>query len=213
MKRLKGEKGMTFKEAKRYANFLDGLLSKAYGYLYNKGFITTTTEEHLRSKADPDAQDETVTVQKPYDVDFMPNNVINFVVKVLNEKEALVDAIAKAKAQTEINIDNSISMNKKKQGFIDILESMANIKPSEKQKQGYGYKFNAQDGNQIKYFYDINEVTSIEFDRNDVKNLVKKYRKECDAVSSKLDAIDITMVVDHEPIFDISDKFEDLVLS
>jgi hypothetical protein len=124
-----------------------------------------------------------------------------------------VDAIAKAKITTEINIDNAISMNKKKQGFIAILETMANVKSTERQKQGYGYKFNAQDGNQIKYYYDINVVTSIEYNRNDVKNLIKKYHKECDEVSSKLDAIDITMVVDHEPIFDISDKFEDLVLS
>jgi hypothetical protein len=89
---------------------------------------------------------------------------------------------------------------------------MVNIKPSERQKSGSSYRFNEQDGNQIRYYYDINEVTTIDYDRNDVKSLIKKYRKDCDEVSSKLDAIDITMVVEHKPLFDISDKFEDLVL-
>lgn len=201
---------MNLKESYRYANFLEDLLTTAYSYLNNKGFVTTTSQEHLRSKANPDATDENLEVQKPYDVNFTANNVIDFVVEVLNEKERLVNAIAIAKLDTEINIDNSITMNKKKQHFADVLTRMANIKPSEKTTQAAGRMFN-NEKNQVIYYYDVVEKTSIDFNRNDVRNLVKKYLKETDEVSAKLDAIEINTVVNFEPKYDINEEFEFLV--
>jgi hypothetical protein len=203
---------MNLKESYRYANYLNNLLDTAYSYLRNWSFVTTTKETHLRSKANSEASDEVIISQKPFDVDFTPNNIIDFVVKVINEKESLAKAIAKAKAGTEFNIDNAVSMNKKKQEFISVLNNIASIKDSERQKQGSDYKFNLQDGNQIKYYYNILEETSIDFDRNDVKGLIKKLNKECDEVSSKLDAIEINTNVEHECLFDVNDRFEDVVL-
>lgn len=201
---------MNLKESYRYANYLDTLLNTAYRYLQNKGFVTTTKQNHLRSKANSEAVDEVIDVQKPYDVDFTPNNVIDFIVRVISEKELLADAIAKAKASAEINIDNAIAMNKKKQGFVSVLNGLANMKASDKTLQGTDYKFN-QEGNQTKYFYTVEETTSIDFDRNDVRNLIKKYLKETDEISSKLDAIEINTVVEHSPLYDVNDMFEDLV--
>ena len=201
---------MNLKESYRYANYLDGLLSTAYTYLRNKGFTTTTKQNHLRSKANSEAQDEIIEVQKPYDVEFTPNNVVDFVIKVLNEKETLFNAIADAKSGTEINIDNAIAMNKKKQGFVSILNGMADIKASESIVSGSDYKFN-QEGNQVKYFYNIEQSTSIDFDRTDVRNLIKKYLKETDEISAKLDLIEITTIVDFVPKWDINEKFEELV--
>ncbi len=57
----------------------------------------------------------------------------------------------------------------------------------------------------------MEETTQIDFDRNDVRNLVKKYLRETDEVSSKLDAIEINTTVDHTAMFDVNDNFEDLV--
>lgn len=201
---------MNLKESYRYANYLDGLLSTAYSYLRNKGFVTTTKQNHLRSKANSEAQDEVIDVQKPYDVEFTPNSVLDFIVKVIDEKESLSNAIALAKANTEINIDNAIAMNKKKQGFVSVLNSMVGIKATEKQTTGRDYKFDVN-GEQKPYTYPVTEVTSISFDRDDVKGLIKKYNKVCDEVSSKLDEIEITTVVEFNPQFDINDTFEDLV--
>lgn len=202
---------MNLKESYRYANYLDTLLNTAYRYLQNKGFTTTTKQNHLRSKANSEASDEIVEVQKPYDVDFNPNDVIDFVVSVITEKELLANAIAKAKSAAEINIDNAVAMNKKKQAFVSVLSGIVNIKPSEKTTQGTDYKFNQQDGNQIRYYYNIEETTTIDFDRNDVKALIKKYSKECDDISTKLDAIEINTTIDFVPKYDITDTFEDLV--
>lgn len=209
MKRSK--KIMNLKESYRYANYLDTLLNTAYRYLQNKGFTTTTKQNHLRSKANSEASDEIVEVQKPYDVEFTPNDVIDFVVGVIAEKELLANAIAKAKSGAEINIDNAVAMNKKKQAFVSVLSGIVNIKPSEKTTQGTDYKFNQQDGNQIRYYYNIEETTIIDFNRNDVKALIKKYSKECDDISAKLDAIEINTIVEHTQKYDISDTFEDLV--
>ena len=202
---------MNLKESYRYANYLDGLLNTAYSYLRNKGFVTTTKQNHLRSKANSEAQDEVIDVQKPYDVEFTPNDVIDFVVKVLAEKENLSTAIALAKANTEINIDNAIATNKKKQGFVSVLNSMVGIKASESIATGTDYKFN-QEGNQVKYVYSIEQTTSIDFDRTDIKGLIKKYNKDCDEISTKLDEIEINTVVDFIPTWDISDTFEDVVV-
>lgn len=201
---------MNLKESYRYANYLDTLLNTAYCYLQNKGFVTTTKQNHLRSKANSEAVDEVVDVQKPYDVEFTPNNVIDFAVKVITEKELLADAIAKAKASVGINIDNAIAMNKKKQGFVSVLNGLANMKASDRTTQGTDYKFN-QEGNQTKYFYTVEETTSIDFDRNDVRNLIKKYLKETDEISAKLDAIEINTVVEYSPMFDVNDVLEDLI--
>lgn len=207
---MKRSKIVNLKESYRYANYLDTLLSTAYCYLQDKGFVTTTKQNHLRSKANSEATDEVVEVKKPYDVDFTPNDVIDFAVRVIAEKELLVGAIAKAKAGTEINIDNAVSMNKKKQCFASVLNGIANLKSSEKTTTGKAFKFNVA-GDQVPYTYEVEETTIIDFNRNDVRNLVRKYLKETDGVSAKLDDIEINTTVNHEPLFDVNDLFEELV--
>ena len=201
---------MNLKESYRYANYLDGLLSTAYTYLRNKGFVTTTVEEHLRKQSNPDVENETIEVQKPFDVEFKPNDVIDFVVKVIEEKEKLSESITKAKNTTDVNIDNAIAMNKKKQGFVSVLNGIADIKPSEIKTTSKSYKFDIN-GEQKPYVYDVNRKTSINFDRNDVRNLIKKYLKETDEISAKLDLIEITTQVDFTPTWDVNEKFEELV--
>lgn len=201
---------MNLKESYRYANYLNDLLDTAYGYLRDRRFITTTKQEHLRSKANSEAENETIEVQKPYDVEFTPNDIVDFVVKVIDEKEKLSSAIAKAKVETEINIDNAISMNKKKQEFISVLNGMANIKASEKQTTSKDYKFDIN-GEQKPYFYTVNEITLIDYNRESIKGLIKKYSKACNRVSTKLDEIEIITIVGHKPLFDINDTFEDLI--
>ena len=203
---------MNLNQSYRYSNFLDGLLVKSYYYLNNMNFVTTTKEEHLKSKANPDAQDETINVAKSFDVDFTPNDVIDFTISVINEKERLYSAIANAKITTEINIDNSISINKKKQEFISVLKNMATIKNAEVQTSGRDYKFDVN-GEQKPYTYTVNCETHIDFDRNDVKKLIKKYSKECDEISNKLDEIEIITQIEFEPKWDVNDSYEDLVMS
>lgn len=203
---------MNLKEAFRYQNFLDELLGTAYSYLNNKNFVVSTVETHLKSQVNPDAKDEVIKIQKPYDVEFTPNDLIDFVVKVIYEKERLSNIISDAKMRTEIDIDVAIALNKKKQGFARVLQSLSDIKSGEKVKNASDYKFNT-DGNQISYYYKINEVTKIDFDRNDVRGLYKKLLKETDEVSTKLDSILINTELDFDPNWDLNDSFEECVVA
>lgn len=199
---------MTLKEAFRYQNFLDTLIRKANEYLLNKNFLTVTTQSHAKKKVYPNAEDEVVEVKSK--LEFVPNNVIDFLCKALSEKDKLYYAICNAKKSTEIDIDSSVTMNKMKQSYIDVLKYMSGLKDTETVSRGTGYKFN-EDGDQVSYYYDITSVTKIDFNRNDVRALIKKYQKECDEVSNKLDIIMLTTNVDYVPIWDLTDTFEEIV--
>jgi hypothetical protein len=85
---------------------------------------------------------------------------------------------------------------------------MGNIKANEKQIIGRDFKFNV-DGVQVPYQYNINEVTTIDFDRNKVKGLVKKLCRKSDEVSARLDELNVTVRVDYTPKYEIGDSFED----
>lgn len=201
---------MILKEAYRYQNYLNTLIHDAEIYLMKKDFITETKQTHNRNKVNPDATDEVIEVQKPYQVEFSPMDLVNFIVKAIEEKQKLSDAIVSAKRTAEIDIDSSIAINKVKQNYITILNNMANTKASEKKSRGTDYKFD-NEGKQGQYFYEIDEVVSIDYDRNDVKALAKKLSKETDTVSTKLDTIELTTNVDYEPVWDY-DTLEDVVL-
>lgn len=202
---------MILKEAYRYQNFLERLLYEAESLL-TQDFVTNRKQTHHRKKANPDAEDEVIEAVKKTDFDFTPMQVIDFIVKALEEKEKLSLAITTAKKTTKIDIDHSIAMNKKRQEFVGHLNNMNAIKNKEQKSRGTDYKFN-QEGNQVPYYYDIDEVITIDFNRNDIKGLIKKLTKQCDEISITLDSLLITTEVDYTPIWDINDSLEDIILT
>ena len=202
---------MTLKEAFTYQNFLNEIIMKGETYLSNSGFITTTKEIHKKNAANSEAEDEEIVAKKPYDVDFGVTDVIDLVVDTIREKESLAQAISTTKKNLDFDIDAAVSLNGKKQGFINTLKIMNHQKSSESTVQGSGYRINSIDGNQMRYFYDIDKVTTIDFDRNDVKGLIKKYAKDCDETSAKIELTMITANVDFSPQWDLNDTFEDII--
>ena len=197
-------------EAFRYQNYLSLLLSQAMNYLSCESYITTTIQSHNRTKVNPDAQDEKITIQKPYNVIFEPNDLIDFVVKVIEEKEKLSNAIAESKRTLEFDIDAAMSINKMKQEFIQTLRRMAVIKSTELEKEGTSYKFN-NDGDQVSYRYPVKEVKTIDYDRNTVKSLISKFKKETDKISTERDRIDIMTEVNYDPIWEVDTPLEDIL--
>ena len=202
---------MTLKEAFRYQNYLTSLFVQATGYLSREDFITTTIQKHNRTKVNPDAQDEDIVVPKVFTVDYKPNDLINFVVKLIDEKQKLSNAIAAAKKSLDIDVDAAMSMNKTKQDFISVLRKMVVIKPSESDKEGTSYKFN-NDGDQVSYRYPVKEVKTIDYDRNAVKGLISKYKKETDEISTERDRIDIMTEVDYTPVWEVDTPLEDILV-
>ena len=202
---------MILKEAFRYQNYLTSLFVQATGYLSREDFITTTIQKHNRTKVNPDAQDEDIVVPKTFTVDYKPNDLINFVVKLIDEKHKLSNAITEAKKSLDIDVDAAMSMNKTKQDFISVLRRMASIKSSESDKEGTSYKFN-NDGDQVSYRYPVKEVKTIDYDRNAVKGLISKYKKETDEISTTRDRIDIMTDVDYTPVWEVDTPLEDILV-
>lgn len=201
---------MILKEAFRYQNYLTSLFVQATGYLSREDFITTTIQKHNRTKVNPDAQDEDIVVPKVFTVDYKPNDLIDFVVKLIDEKQKLSNAITDTKKSLDMDIDAAMSMNKTKQDFISVLRRMASIKSSESDKEGRSYKFN-NDGDQVLYRYPVKEVKTIDYDRNAVKGLISKYKKETDQISTTRDRIDIMTEVDYTPVWEVDTPLEDIL--
>ena len=63
----------------------------------------TTTQKHMKSKANPEATDDELEVPKSYNVDFTPIQLVDFLMDAIQEKQKLSDAIAEAKKNTEID--------------------------------------------------------------------------------------------------------------
>ena len=67
---------MNLKEAFRYMNFLEDLMDRGFVFLYREAFVTNTKEIHLKSKANPDIEDEVIEDANPSEVNFKANTVI-----------------------------------------------------------------------------------------------------------------------------------------
>ena len=201
---------MILKEAFRYQNYLTSLFVQATSYLSREDFITTTTQNHNRSMVNPDAQDEKISVPKVFNVGYKPNDLIDFVVKLIDEKQKLSNAITEAKKLLDMDIDAAMSMNKTKQDFISVLRRMASIKSTESEKEGTSYKFN-NDGDQVSYRFPVKEVKAIDYNRNTVIGLISKYKKETDQISTTRDRIDIMTEVNYDPIWEVDTPLEDIL--
>lgn len=201
---------MVLKEAFRYQNYLNILARKCSYFLSNDSNVTVITETHLRTSANPDAENEVIEIRNEDSIS--ANDVINFIEILVKEKEAITSAISKTKKNLEYDIDSMLNNNKFREDIISILGNISEIKSSESKGSGLDYKFNVN-GEQAPYRYTVNKVTTIDFDRNKVKSLYNKYNKLNDENSNTVDRLDVTAEVEFTPKFDINDSFEDAIES
>lgn len=202
---------MNLKEAFHYQNTLNGFLHSASAYLMFPQNMVRIEQTHLRNAADPSANNETIdaTKERPYPCS---NNVmIGLFVSLLEERKQLAYAIHLAKSKSSFMLDAALSVNRSRQDVVQALQAVARIKPSERMTYANGYKFN-NEGNQVPYRYDVKEVTTIDFDRNFVRNLMRKYQQEANKISNKADHCMIdTELEDFIPTFDPDGSFDDIV--
>jgi len=200
---------ITLKKSFELQNYLTNLLSKALGVLSYTENITTTKQNHLRKKSYAEAENEEVILKKedlPYDI----NTLIKFIDVLLDEMSKLTDAINNAKNSGNKNFDSMIAMNNKRRSVLRRFEMMAQLKSKESIVSGTAEKFNA-DGEQVTYRYDIEQVTTIDYDRNYIKKKVSQLRKELEEASNALDLMQLNCMVDYSPIFEIGETLEDVI--
>lgn len=199
---------MNLKEAFRYQNFLDTLMRSAVSSIQQKEHCFAVTKTHHCNKVNPDVQDYDELVE----VDAFTSNddVISFIMYLIDEKEKLTAAIGKAKASIDFDIDAATEQNKFRQQAHMAIKSMLRFVPNTKIETGYGYKFNVE-GNQTSYRYDVEVKSEEAYDKSKAKTVMRKVIADADTTSSKIDAAKINTVVEYMPPFDVNESFDDVM--
>jgi hypothetical protein len=202
---------MNLKEAFRFQKKLDALITETDNILDDERCVTLTKRTYLYKKANPDAENETITDIPCTEYYPQINELIAFVVYLLGEKEKLSAAINAAKRSLPLDLDGEVSLNRYRQQLSDTFRRMARIKGREvtEPNGGVGYRFN-NDGNQVSYKCDVERVTTINFNRNTVRKYAAQLSQKSDSTSMKIDKCLINYEVDYAPAFDVNDSFDEV---
>lgn len=201
---------ITLKKSFEVQNYLKKLSDEIIMILGYPANITIVTQEHMRKKAFAEAEDEIVVKPKMTDCEFSVGELIDFACYLQEVSEKLTTAINKAKIANGQDFDGMIAINNRKRALLNRLVTMSNVKASETFTTGKATKFNGE-GNQTVYCYDIKEVTTIDFDRNKVKAIASRLRKELDETSTKIDMAQLETMVEFDTEFDIGDTLDDAI--
>lgn len=202
---------MNLKEAFRYQNKIELLISETENILSSEDCVTLTRRTYLYKKANPEAENETVTVIPDTEYYKQLNEMIEFVMYLLGEREKLSCAIDKTKRGLPIDLDGEVSLNRYRQRLSGIFRQMASIKGREvtETNSGVGYRFN-NEGNQVSYKCDVKRVTTINFDRNTVRKYASRLSEKADNTSMEIDKCLINHEVEFVPTFDVNDSFDEV---
>lgn len=202
---------MNLKDAFRFQNKLALLTQNTTSILTDDANVTITETTYLRKKVVPDAEDEVILSTPHTEFSENINQLVDFLVFLLEEREKLGTAIHDAKAKLDIDFDNASSINHIRHSTVEVFRHMADLRSCESivHNGGHGYRFNAE-GNQVSYRCDKKDVTTINFNRNTVRSFITKLSKKADEVSSALDAALINSQVDYALPFNVNDSFTEI---
>lgn len=202
---------MNLKEAFRFQNKLESLIMDTENILDDKDCVTLTKRTYLYKKANPDAENETVTIIPDTEYYRQLNEMIDFAVYLVDQREKLSEAINKAKRGLPLDLDGEVSLNRYRQRLSETFRRMARIKSREvtETNGGVGYRFN-NEGNQVAYKCDVERVTTINFNRNTVRKYAAQLSEKADNASLEIDRCMINYEVDYQPVFDVNDSFDEV---
>jgi len=199
---------MNLKEAFRFQNKLQALMNEAQSILLQDRNITKTQTTVFHKKIMPELENEVTVDIAPSEYADRINEVVSFMLYLLDEHEKLAKGIHDAKAALPIDMDNEVSLNGKRQNIASVLRRMVDLRSSEQLMPGggIGYRFNAE-GNQVSYRCDAKRVTTINFDRNKMRSYLSELNRKSDEVSAQLDRCMVNSEVAYEAPFDVNDSF------
>jgi len=203
---------MDFNDACRYQNFLHDLLDEIQLHLAEDAFVTTTVKTHHKSDANKAASDEIETAKNPLaDLKITPDQIVDFGLAVIEERENLAKAIARAKAQADMQIDAACMANKDKRVFASFLDRIAGMRTQESEGSGTAYMMNEIDGKQTPYVYKITTVKKINFDRNKIKGIANRFKREMKETSKEIEKYNLNIQVNFDPRWSEEDSLEDIL--
>lgn len=202
---------ITLKKSFELQNYLRGLLDSALNVLSYNDNITVTKQEHMRNKVLAEADYEELIKPKRHEYGFDMNSLIDFACYIQEQMAILTTEINVAKYNSNHDLDGLIAINNQKRKLLERMVAMSAVKARETMTKGTGVKFNGE-GNQTTYSYDIKETTTIDFDRNKVKAIASRLRRELDEGSTTIDKMMLETNVYYSTIFEIGDDLEEAVL-
>ena len=207
---------LNLKEAFRFQNRLQSLMTEAQEILGCDQNITKVQNTHLRHKVMAEEEDETTIAPPATEYSEQITAVAEFLLYLLEEREKLSAAIHRAKAGLELpaGLDGEVSLNGKRQEISALFRYMAGLRSAEIliPGGGSGYRFN-NEGNQVSYRCDLKQVTTIHFDRSKVRKMCRELSRKADEMSAQLDAALINTSVDYLPPFDVNETFAEVFAS
>ena len=203
---------MNLKEAFRYQNKLQWLMTEAEEILRRDRNVVKVEQTALLHKVNPDAVDE--TTMEPADTIYADQitDIAVLLMFLLGERERLSRAIREAKKAMDMDFDGEVSLNTRRQELASIFRNMVQLRSSETviSGGGVGYKFNAE-GNQVSYRCDLKTVTTINFDRSKIRSYAAALSRKADEISADLDKRMVNTEVSYEPPFDVNDTFAEVL--
>lgn len=202
---------MNLKEAFRYQNFLDRLLSQALATMSIQDNLMEVSKVHRHSKAISNGEDETEVTEVTGLVE--PDVAISLAQSIVKEKAALTQAIDQAKRNLAGGVgdmDAAIEANKCRQSVAERIRAVLRCKSGKKIERGTGYTFNSE-GNQVPYIYDVEVTIKERFDRAKLKATMQELLSESDKVSAQIDEAVVNTKVDYKEHWDVNSSFEDIV--
>lgn len=202
---------MNLKEAFRFQNKLQELIEDAQRHLGNEQNVLKVKTTYLRSKAMEGAADEVIEENLASQFAGRANDLMSFLLYLLEQKELLATAIHEAKTKLPIDMDSETTLNAQRQRIAQTFGYLVNLRSSEKTIPGggTGYRFNVE-GNQVTYRCDVRKVTIIDFDRNVARKHLSALNKKSDAVSAEIDRCIVNFTVNYDAPFDVNDTFEEV---
>ena len=203
---------MNLKEAFRYQNKLQWLMTEAEEILRRDRNVVKVEKTALLHKVNSDAVDETTI--EPADTVYADQitDIAVLLMFLLGERERLSRAIREAKKAMDMDFDGEVSLNTRRQELASIFRNMVQLRSSETviSGGGVGYKFNAE-GNQLSYRCDLRTVTTINFDRSKIRSYAAALSRKADEISADLDKRMVNTEVSYEPPFDVNDTFAEVL--
>lgn len=202
---------MNLKEAFRFQNKLQELIEDVQRHLGNEQNVLKVKTTYLRSKAMEGAADEVIEENLTSQFAGRANDLMSFLLYLLEQKELLATAIHEAKKELPIDMDSETTLNAQRQRIAQTFGYLVNLRSSEKTIPGggTGYRFNVE-GNQVTYRCDVRKVTTIDFDRNVARKHLSALNKKSDAVSAEIDRCIVNYSVNYDAPFDVNDTFEEV---
>ena len=203
---------MNLKDAFRVQNKLQLVMTQATDILEDHRNILKVKTTHLRSKVMGDAQDVVVEEIAPSEYAGYANEIAEFLMAMMAEREKLTRAIHDAKSTLTLDMDSEVGLNRQRQALARVFRDMTALRNSEKliPGGGSGFRFNGE-GNQITYRCDAKQVITIDFDRNKIRALAASLGKKADALSIDMDKCLVNTEVEYVPPFDIHDSFDTIL--